>query len=146
MQKPTTHEVPRRSLKSAQIDDSTSGSSSRRQALVESESAPVICDPVAVSTSLVELAREVARVQGQPATKMGDHSLCRDGRSEESLLERRSVRTLAGRRSYQTALGKFLKFVQKPTLHLVEVVEIDGGLVAYSNVCSVQGAQHYKGS
>ena len=50
---------------------STSGPSSRRQALVESESLSVTCDPVpvvsclkhvAVSKSLEELAREVARV------------------------------------------------------------------------------------
>ena len=52
---------------------------------------------VAVSKSLEELAREAARVQGQPAGKGEDsetsdengphHLMCRDGRSVESLLE-----------------------------------------------------------
>ena len=85
---------------------------------------------VAVSKSLVQLAREVPRVQGQPAGKeehnetsdengpllvpksaravsgrrhhlvrmLVDHVMCRDGRSEETLLERRVVRTLAAQR------------------------------------------------
>ena len=42
-----------------------------------------------------------------------DHWMCRDGRSEESLLERRGGRTLAARQNYQTALVSFLNFVQK---------------------------------
>ena len=97
-----------------------------------------------MSKSLEELARDVARVQGQPAGKeedgetndesgplpvpksarvvsgrrhhrlrmLIDHLMCRDRRSEESLLERITVRTLAARRNHQTALGKFLKFVK----------------------------------
>ena len=128
------------------------GPSSRRQAPVESKSPSVICDPVpdakvdvvsGVSKILVELAREVARVQGQHAGKeegsetsdenwqllepksarvvsgrrhhhlrmLVDHLMRRDGRSEESLLERGAVRTLAARQNHQTALGTFLKFV-----------------------------------
>ena len=75
-----------------------------------------------------------------------DHLLCRDRRLEESLLERRAGRTVAARQNHQTALGKFLKFVQKSTLPLVENVEIDGALVAHSNACSAQGVQHHNGS
>ena len=65
---------------------------------------------------------------------------------EELLLERRTVRTNAARQNHQTALGKFLKFVQKRTHPLVEDVEIDGALVAYPNDCSVKGVQHHNGS
>ena len=61
--------------------------------------------------------------------------MCRDGRSEEPLLERRAVRTLAARRKYQTALGTFLKFVQKLALLLVKDVEIDGGRVFERLLC-----------
>ena len=43
-------------------------------------------------------------------------------------------------------LGKFLKFVQKRTLPLVEHVNVDGAQVTYSNVCSVQGVQHHHGT
>ena len=75
-----------------------------------------------------------------------DHLMCRDGRSEESLLGRGAARTLAARRNYQTALGSFLKFVQKRTLPLAEDVKIDGALVAYSNDCFLQGVQHHHGS
>ena len=60
-----------------------------------------------------------------------DQLMCRDGRSEESLLERRAVRTLAGRQNHQNAFGKFLNFVQR-TLPLVEGVDIDGALIVYS--------------
>ena len=72
-----------------------------------------------------------------------DHSLCRDGRSEESFQERRTVRTLAARRNSQTALGNFFKIVQKRTLSRVKHVKIDGALVARSNDCFVQVVQHY---
>ena len=40
-----------------------------------------------------------------PLRMLTDHLMCRDGRSEESLLERRAVSTLAARRNYQTALA-----------------------------------------
>ena len=162
-------------------DYSTSGTSSRRQATVESESLPVLQCPthmlmsclenVAVSKRLEELAREVARVQGQPSGKqedsetsdengpppvpkparvvtgrrhqllsmLVDHLMCRDGRSEESLPERRAVRTLAARRNYQIALGTFLTFVKERPLPLVEDVDVDGALVVYSDDCCVQG-------
>ena len=129
-------------------------------------------DAVAVSKSLEELVREVSRVEGQPAGKEEETSdesgasICaevrtgrvlattppfahagrRDGRSEESLLEQRAVRTLAARRNYETAFGTFLKFAKGRALPLVEEVEIDGALVAYSNHCFVQGVQHHHGS
>ena len=76
---------------------------------------------------------------------MIDHLMRRDGRSEESHLERRDMRTLSARRNYQTAIGKFLKFVKERALPLDEDVEIDGALVAYSNDF-VQGFQHHHGS
>ena len=56
------------------------------------------------------------------------------------------MRTLAARQNHQLALGKFLKFVQKRMRPLVEHVESDVVLVAYSNDCSVQGVQHHNGS
>ena len=114
--------------------------------------------------SLEELAREVARVlkaspltkrrTAKTATKAGHclcrgqhgwflrgntaecvHLMCRDGKSEESLLERRVERTLAARRNHETVLGSFLEFVQKRMLPVVEDGAIDGALVAYSNDC-----------
>ena len=69
----------------------------------------------------------------------------RERKLEESL-KQRAVRALAARRSRQTALGMFLKFVQQRTLLLVEVVEIDGAVVAYSIDYFVQGFQHHKDS
>ena len=36
--------------------------------------------------------------------------------------------------------------LQKRTLPVVEDVEIDGALVAYSNDCFLQGVQHHSGS
>ena len=74
---------------------------------------------------------------------MVDHLLCRDGKTEESLLERRLVRTLTARRNYQTALGSLPESVQKRTPPLVEDGEIDGALVAYSNDWILQEAQHH---
>ena len=62
-----------------------------------------------------------------------DHLMCRDGKLEESLLERRAARTLAARRSHQTALGTVRKCVKDRSLRLVENVEIDGAWVVYSN-------------
>ena len=47
--------------------------------------------------------------------------------------DRKSRSWNAARRNCQTALESFLKCVQKRTLLLVEDVEIDGALVAYSN-------------
>ena len=64
-----------------------------------------------------------------------DHLMCRDGRSEESFLERRAVRTLAARQNYQTALGTFHKPVKERALPLVEDVEIDGALVVERLLC-----------
>ena len=66
------------------------------------------------------------------------HLLCRNGKSEESLLEQRAAKTFAARRNYQAALGTFLKIVNERALPLVEDVEINGSLVAYSNGCFVQ--------
>ena len=92
-------------------------------------------------------------MQGQPAGKEEDSEtsdenepLPPDGRSEDSLLERRAVKTLAARHNPKTSLGKFLMVVQMRALPLVEDVEVDGALVAYSNDCSVQGVQHHNGS
>ena len=57
--------------------------------------------------------------------------MCRDGKLEESFLKRRAVRSLAARRNYQAALGKFLKCVKVRALHLVEDVEVKNARVAY---------------
>ena len=46
--------------------------------------------------------------------------------------------------SSTTLLKKFLKLAPKRTLPLVEDVEIDGTLVAYSNECFVQGVEHHR--
>ena len=106
---------------------------------------------VTISRSLEELAREVARVQGQPAGKeedsetsnetkpldaprsarrrhhrlrmLIDRLMCRDGKMEELLLERRAVKTLAARLIDQTAHGTFLKCVKERVFPLVEDVE-----------------------
>ena len=72
-----------------------------------------------------------------------DHLMCRDGRSEESLLERRAVRALAARQNCRTALRTFQKFAKERMLPLVGDVEIDGALVPYPNDCFVQGVQHH---
>ena len=64
-----------------------------------------------------------------------DHVMCRDGRSGESLLKRRAVRTLAARRSHPTALGLFLKFGWERALHLAEDVEVGDAQVAHSIDC-----------
>ena len=90
-----------------------------------------------------KFARMVSRRRYHRLHILVDHRMCRDGRSEELLLKRRAVRTLAARRYYQTALGSFLTFVQERTLHLVE---IDAVLVAYWNDCFLQGVQHHHGS
>ena len=58
----------------------------------------------------------------------------------------RAVGSIAARVIQQTALGTLFKFVKERTLQLVENVEIDGALVAYSNDCFVQGVQHHHGS
>ena len=130
------------------IDDgSISGPSSRRQAPVERASLPEICNPMPTAAHISRVSRSwrPGRCQrgGQRHQRRGRASCvevhtvnfrtvtstpatCREGRSEESLLERRAVRTLAARQNPQTALGKFLKFVQKGTVLLVEDVEIDG--------------------
>ena len=181
-----THEVPRRSLESAQIARLLAPlPDAKRPSRVRVCQRSAIWCPtpklisrlkhVAASKSLVELTRDGARVQGQPAGKEEDsetsdeigplpvpkpsqvvsgrrrhrlrllvnHFMCRDGRSKESVLERRDVRTLAARRNHPTALGTFLKFGKERALHLVEDVEVEGSLVAYSNDCSVQGVQHH---
>ena len=61
-------------------------------------------------------------------------------------MEQRAVRTLVARKHHQTARGKFLMFVQQRTLPLVEDIESDGALVAYSNDRSVQGVERHNGS
>ena len=128
-----------------------------------------------MSKGLDELARKAARVQGPPAKKEedGDESgpvqvlkaarvvsgrthhrlrmsidplMCRDGKLEDLLLERKAVNTLAARRIYQTAVGAFLKCVKEPVFPLVGDVEIDDVVVAHSNDCFVQGVQHHHGS
>ena len=70
---------------------------------------------------------------------LGDHLMCPDGRSEESLLKRRAAMTIPARQNLQTAFGKFFKFVQKRTHLQIEDVEIETALVAYSNDCFVHG-------
>ena len=59
---------------------------------------------------------------------------------------KRCEHTRSGTVNHQTALGTFLKSVKERALHLVEDVEVDGALVAYSNDCFVQGVQHHHGS
>ena len=59
---------------------------------------------------------------------------------------KKAVGSPTARRNHQTALGTFLTFGKDRTLHLVEDVEVDGALVAYSNDCFVQGVQHHHGS
>ena len=78
----------------------------RRQAPVESEFLPEICDPVpdakdgnclkkaTVSKSLEELAREVARVQGQPA---GKEESSESGDESGPLLVPKSAPIISGR-------------------------------------------------
>ena len=73
-----THELPQRSMKHVK-NCLTSGPSSKRHAPVECEFPSEICDPVAAAKrvlsevcGLKELAREGARVQGQPAAKGED--------------------------------------------------------------------------
>ena len=189
VRKLVTPELPRRSLKYAQMTQVLAlppgakqpwnVSPCQRFALRCPTPKLVSClKDVSVSKNLEDLAREVVWLQGQPVGKkedsetidengplfvpksarvvsgrqhhrlrmLVDHLMCRDGRSEESLLERRVVRTLAARRNYETALGTFLKFVKERALPLVEDVEIDGVLVAYSNDCFIQGVQHHHGS
>ena len=90
-------------------------------------------------------ARRVSGRRHHRLRMLADHLMCRDGKSDESLLERRAVRTLAARRNYQTALGSCLKFMQKCTLLLVADGVIDGALVAYSNDCLLLGVQHHQG-
>ena len=165
--------------------DSSSGTSSRRQATVESDSLSGICGSVtdaeagvlseksgSVKESRAAGTRSSAS-QGQAAGKeedsetsdengplavlksarvvsgrqhhrlrmLVDHLVYRGGRSEESLLERKAVRTLPARRNHQTALGTFTKFVKERALPLVEDVEIHRALVAYSDDCFVHRVQ-----
>ena len=132
---------------------------------------------VTISDTLEELAREVARAQGQHTGREEDSETSDEsgqlrvpksarvvsGRrnhrlrilvaicdvetgSQKNRSWNEGVRTVAERRNYQTALGSFLKFVQKRTLPLVADGEIDAALVAYSNDCFLQGAQHHHGS
>ena len=89
------------------------------------------------ASSCAEVRTGSVWTTAQPSAHAGDLTL---------LLQRRGVRTLVTRRNYQTALGTLLKFVKERALSLVEGVEIDGALVAYSNDCFVQGAQHHQGS
>ena len=83
---------------------------------------------VAVSKSLEELPREVARVQGQPAGKEEDSEIGDENgpppvpKSARVVPGRRHHGrsfALAARRHYQIALGTFLKFVKKRALPLV---------------------------
>ena len=167
--------------------DSSSGTSSRRQATVESDSLSGICGsvPDAEAGVLSEKSGSVkesraagtrsSASQGQAAGKeqdsdenvplavprsarvvsgrqhhrlrmLVDHLVYRGGRSEESLVERKAVRTLPARRNHQTALGTFLKFVKERALPLVEDVEIHRALVAYSDDCIDHGVQRHHGS
>ena len=121
VQTPVTHRVPRRSVKNAQMTRLL---------------APLV----------PKSARVVSGRRHNCLRMLADHLTCRDGRSAESILERGSVTTLAARRSHQTALGTFLKFGKERALPLVEDVEIDGALVAYSNDCFIQRVQHHHGS
>ena len=119
---------------------------------------------VTVSKILEELAREVARVQGQPAGKEEDGRDQRRRRAAVSAevrtgglwkstppfahadrsfdvsrwkVERVAPRTMGcERRSYLIARRTFLKWMKWRAFPLVEDVEIDGALVAYSNNCS----------
>ena len=92
---------------------------------------------------LCERSRLLLRSTSAHAGRSSDVSRWKVGRIAP---ERRAVRTLAARRTYQTALGTFLKFVKERALPLVEEVEFDGVLVAYSNDCFVQGVPHHHGS
>ena len=168
-------------------DCSSTGSSSRHQAPVESESLPEICDPVPdarcgilsegckLCPSVEELAREVARVQGQPAgeeegSESSDENVplpgaevrtsrvwtttpafAHAGRSCD--VSKRKVGKVApgamnceNPQFYQTALRTFLKWVKERMLPLVENVEIDGTLLAHSTHCFALGNLHHHGS
>ena len=82
----------------------------------------------------IQSSDEHAPLTSAPVVLVNDATvcalMCRDGKSRESLLERRAMRTLAAQQNYQTALGTFLKFVKKRAIPLVEDVETDGCLVA----------------
>ena len=141
VQKPVTRRVPRRSMMAgfrARLPDAKRPSRGR-----PCQKSAIRCPtPTAAHISLVSRSWRPGRCQRggqrhQRRTCAEVHTVnfrkvtsppatCREGRSEESLLERRAVRTLAARQNPQSALGKFLKFVQKGTVLLVEDVEIDG--------------------
>ena len=55
------------------------------------------------------LPRSARAVPGQRHQRLRVHVMRRDGKSEDPLLERRSVRSFAARQNHQTALGKFLR-------------------------------------
>ena len=68
-----------------------------------------------------------------------NHFMCRDGRSKESLMEQRTVKTLAARQNHPTALGTPLEFGKERALHLVEDVDVEGALVPCSSDCYCPG-------
>ena len=70
-----------------------------------------------------------------------DHLMCRDGKSGETLLEKRDAKTFAARRNYQTALGWLLRFARRLTRALVADGDMDGALWSF-----LQGVQHHHGS
>ena len=155
-------------------DDSTSGPSSRRQATVENDSWLGVGGPLPDAKAGVLFEEEVPRVPGREEdSETSDENLplsvpklarvvsgrqhhrpstlvhrlmCRDGRSEESLLKRRAVTTLAARRNCQLVLGAFVKFVKERALHLDEDVEVNDARVVYPNDSFFLEVQHHHGS
>ena len=156
--KPVTRSVPRRSMKTgvrARLPDG--------QAPVEMESLPKICNPMPDAssgthfTSLEKLeARQLAkRWTATPATKTSflcrsPHGQFRDDDITACDVSRRKIGRIApggksceDTRSATESSNRSWKVLQ--VCSLVEDVEIDGALVAYSNDCSAQGVQHHNG-
>ena len=137
---------------------SISGSSSRSQAPVESESLPKSL-PDASSGGLSEKLDKFQESQeagtggcGQPAGKEEDSETSDE---IEPLLVPKSARSISGRRHhrlriwvyhYLTTLCKFLKFLMERTLHLDEDVEVNDAHVVYPNDYFVLEVQHHHGS
>ena len=78
-------------------------------------------------------ARVVSGRRPHELRMLVDHQMSRDGISEESLLERRAVKSLAARRNSQTALG---------SLHCLWS-QTTNSRAAFSKDCLLQGVQHH---
>ena len=117
----------------------TSGCASSRPAGKEDSEASDENEPLPVPKS----APAVSRRRHHRLRILIDHLMCRNGKLEFLLLQRRAVRALAVRRSRRTVLGKFLKCVKKHALHLAAV---NDARVTSPSDCFVLGFQHLHGS